>query len=120
MIVGIGTDLIEIERVKKACIKPAFFTRCFSIREQKLIGNNMIKAAGNWAVKESVGKSFGTGISGFELYEIEVLRDERGKPYVELSGHARKIMEELKIDTIHVSISNTVEYAVAYVISERK
>lgn len=120
MIVGIGTDLIEIERVKKACEKPSFFTRCFSIKEQKLIGENWVKAAGNWAVKESVGKSFGTGISGFGLNEIEVLRDEYGKPYVELKGRALEMQEERNIDVIHVSISNTKEYALAYVVSERK
>ncbi len=119
MIVGIGTDLVEIERVKKACKKSVFFTRCFSVREQELIQDNMGRAAGNWAVKEAVGKSFGTGISGFELYEIEVLRAQNGKPYVELSGRAKLLMEELQIDTIHVTITNTDKYALAYVISER-
>ncbi len=119
MIIGIGTDLIEIERVKKACESQAFYTRCFSIKEQNLIGDNFSKAAGNWAVKEAVGKSFGTGISGFGLNEIEVLRNEKGKPYVVLTGKAKLKSQELGIDKIHVSISNTKEYALAYVISER-
>lgn len=119
MIVGIGTDLVEIKRVEKACLSSAFFTRCFSIREQELIGTNMDKAAGNWAVKEAVSKSFGTGISGFDMNEIEVLRDDRGKPYVELIGRARDKQQELNIDFIHVSISNIKEYALAYVVSER-
>lgn len=119
MIVGIGTDLVEIERVKKACKKSVFFTRCFSVREQELIQDNMSRAAGNWAVKEAVGKSFGTGISGFGLNEIEVLRNHNGKPYVELTGSAKLLMDKLQINTIHVSITNTDTYALAYVISER-
>ncbi|MFI3170866.1 MAG: holo-ACP synthase [Eubacteriales bacterium] len=119
MIVGIGTDLIEIERVRKACQKQAFYTRCFSVREQELIKENMSKAAGNWAVKESIGKCFGTGISGFQLNEIEVLRDKKGKPYVELYGSAQNLCAQLEIDTIHVSITNTEDYAIAYVIAER-
>lgn len=119
MIVGIGTDLIEIERVEKACLRSGFFTRCFSIKEQALIKENMSKAAGNWAVKEAVSKSFGTGVVGFELNEIEVLRDNLGKPYVELTGRALAKQKSLGIDVIHASISNTKDYAIAYVISER-
>lgn len=119
MIVGIGIDMIEIERAKKACQKKAFLTRCFSVREQELIKNNYEKAAGNWAVKESVGKCLGVGITGFELYEVEVLRNEKGKPYIELSGKALKLSQEMGIDHIHVSISNTKVYAIAYVICEK-
>ncbi|MFI3209189.1 MAG: holo-ACP synthase [Eubacteriales bacterium] len=119
MIIGIGTDLVEIERVEKACQKQSFYTRCFSIREQKLINNNWTKAAGNWAVKESVGKSFGTGISGFALTDIEVLRNQQGKPYVELSNRALELSKQLEVNTIHVTISNTKSYAMAYVIAEK-
>ncbi len=118
MIVGIGIDLIEIKRVEKACKNKTFFTRCFSIREQKLIGENYSRAAGNWAVKEAVGKVFGTGISGFELTDIEVLRDEKGRPYCELKNQALIISENLNISKLHVSITNTKEYAAAYVIGE--
>lgn len=118
MIIGVGTDLIEIERVKKACDRQGFFTRCFSINEQNLIKVDLIKAAGNWAVKESVSKAFGTGISGFDLCEIEVLRDEKGKPFINLFGKALAISNELGIKKLHVSISNTKDYALAYVVAE--
>ena len=82
MISGIGTDMIEIQRIVKACQKQAFLMRCFSMEELKFVRNDPIKAAGNWAVKEAVGKAFGTGISGFEMNEIEVLREKNGRPYV--------------------------------------
>lgn len=118
MIIGIGTDLIEIERIRKACSNQAFLMRCFSIREQKFIGENMSRAAGNWAVKEAVSKVFGTGVSGFDLTDIEVLRDEKGKPYVVLFNQAAVISHALGIRRLHISISNTKEYAVAYVVGE--
>jgi holo-[acyl-carrier protein] synthase len=118
MIVGIGTDIIEIQRIEKACEKEAFFVRCFTKEERKLIGSNYAKAAGNFAVKEAVSKVFGTGIRGFELADIEVLRDELGKPYVNLYRNALKIAEKIKITKLHISISNTKEYAVAYVVGE--
>lgn len=118
MIVGIGTDLVEIKRVEKACSKEHFFTRCFSVKERNLIGKDSSKAAGNWAVKEAIAKAFGTGINGFDLDEITVLRDDKGAPFVNLEGKAKDKAKELGIKNIHISISNTKEYAVAYVICE--
>lgn len=118
MIIGIGTDIIEIQRIKKACEKEAFFMRCFTEKERILIGINYTKAAGNFAVKEAVSKVFGTGIRGFELSDIEVLRNELGKPYVKLYRNALEIAKELKITRLHISISNTKDYAVAYVVGE--
>lgn len=118
MVIGIGTDMIEIERVEKACRRGTFFTRCFSIREQELIGQNYTKAAGNFAVKEAVSKVFGTGICGFGLCDIEVLRDELGKPYVNLYNGAQHLANQLGIRHIHVSISNTNIYAAAFAVGE--
>ena len=51
-------------------------------KERELIGGHPQKAAGNFAVKEAISKVFGTGVRGFGLKDIEVLRDPRGKPYV--------------------------------------
>lgn len=118
MIIGIGTDLIEIQRIKKACVKEAFFVRCFTEKERELIGKNYTKAAGNFAVKEAVSKVFGTGVRGFELADIEVLRDELGKPYVNLYRNAFIIAKKNKITKLHISISNTKDYALAYVVGE--
>ncbi len=118
MIVGIGIDLIEIQRVENACKKQHFFTRCFSLKEREMLGNDYVKAAGNWAAKEAVSKAFGTGVVGFELNEIEVLREKNGKPYVVLQGRAQEISESVGISRIHVSITNTSQYASAYVVAE--
>ncbi|WP_099467995.1 holo-ACP synthase [Konateibacter massiliensis] len=118
MIIGIGTDIIEVQRIKKACEKEAFFMRCFTERERELIGDNGVRAAGNFAVKEAVAKVFGTGFRGFKLTDIEVLRDELGKPYVNLYGNASKLAKKQGINKLHISISNTKDYAIAYVIGE--
>ena len=118
MVKGIGTDLIEIERIKKACDTEAFLVRCFTEKERNMIKDNSRRAAGNFAVKEAVSKVFGTGVSGFSLKDIEVLRDDFGKPYVNLYGRAKVISETLGIDRIHVSISNTKTLAVAFAVGE--
>lgn len=118
MIVGIGTDLIEIQRVKRACLKEAFLTRCFTEKEIKMFANDFTKAAGNFAVKEAVSKVFGTGIRNYKLTDIEVLRDEYGKPFVILNNNAKLLADGLGITAMHVSITNTKEYAQAFAIGE--
>ena len=118
MIVGIGTDLIEIDRVKKACEKEAFFTRCFTKREQEAFREKPVSLAGNFAVKEAVSKLFGTGFTGFGPEHIEVLRDPAGKPTVALLGPAKELADALGIQRIFVSITNTKEYAMAVAVGE--
>ncbi len=118
MIIGIGIDLIEIERIKKACAKEAFLLRSFTSAEIECIGGRAERAAGNFAVKEAVSKAMGTGFRGMSLNEIEVLRDDLGKPFVRLYGRAGAKAEALGIARWHVSISNTKTLAMAYVIGE--
>ena len=120
MITGIGVDLIEIERIGKACEKEGFLKRCFTEDEIRLIDRNWSRAAGNFAVKEAVAKMFGTGFRGFFLKDIEVLRDQAGKPYVKLYGKAAGLAKEQGLSVIHVSITNTKNYANAFVGGENR
>lgn len=120
MIVGVGTDLVEMERIRMACGKETFLNRIFTKEERKLIQKDFKKAAGNFAVKEAVVKVFGTGFGQVAPIEIETLRDEAGKPYVILHGQAKHVALELGITHIHVSITNTKEYASAFAIGEHQ
>ena len=74
--------------------------------------------AGDFACKEAVAKCFGTGFRGFRPIDIEVLRDELGKPYVVLHGAARTLYEQLGGHSIQVSISDTKELVIAFAILE--
>lgn len=118
MILGIGTDMIEIARIQKACEKEAFLTRTFTERECRQANGNASMLAGNFAIKEAVAKSFGTGFRTFMPGDIEVLRDELGKPYVVLYGGAEKLAEKMGMHVIHASITNTADYALGFVVGE--
>lgn len=118
MIVGIGTDLIEITRIGKACEKQAFLSRIYTEEECRLAGGNISRLAGNFAVKEAVSKALGTGFRTFMPVDIEVVRDELGKPYVNLYGGAKERAKEVGAERIHVSITNTKEYAQAFAVAE--
>ena len=118
MIFGIGNDLVAVERVAKACEKEGFLTRTFTAKEIEAFKDKPQSLAGNFAVKEAVAKCFGTGFRGFELTDIEVLRDPNGKPYVNLYNGALFLYNNLKISNVFVSISNTEEFAMAMAVME--
>ena len=118
MIAGVGTDMIEIGRIRRACEKEAFLTRVYTQEECQQAGGNYARLAGTFAVKEAVAKVLATGFRSFGPAEIEVLRDSLGKPYVRLYGGARELADRLSIKEIHVSITNTKDYAVAFAMGE--
>ncbi len=118
MIYGVGIDLIEIRRVEKALQNEAFLKRAFTEEERRQACGKSKRLVGNFAVKEAVAKALKTGFRGFELNDIEVLRDELGAPYVKLYGGALRIYEALGSKSIHVSIADIKELVTAYAVIE--
>ncbi len=118
MVIGVGTDLVEIQRMEKACQKESFLAYTFTDQERRQAKESISSLAGDFAVKESVAKALGTGFRGFGPKDIEALRDELGKPYVKLYGGAAKRAKALGIGDIQVSITNTREYAAAFVVAQ--
>ena len=116
MIAGIGTDLVEIYRIEEMILRGRHLSRIFTTTELAYAKDNATTLAGNFAVKEAVSKVFGTGFFGVEPYEIEVLRNESGAPYVKLYGKAKEIAKDKQVSRIHVSITNTREFAQAFAI----
>jgi holo-[acyl-carrier protein] synthase len=118
MIIGIGNDLIEIDRVIKACKNQAFREKYYTKKELDLAIKQHQKLADNFAVKEAISKMLGTGFREIRPIEIEVLRDTLGKPYVNLYGKALELSNLLGINKIFVTISNTKKYSSAFVVGE--
>jgi holo-[acyl-carrier protein] synthase len=127
MIVGIGTDLVEISRMRKALEQSTgsrFLERILTPRERELAlkrkGRLAEFAAGRFAAKEAIVKALGCGIGkqiGFQ--DVEVLPDALGKPECRIvdeaitrAGHGNSIR-------IHISITHTESMASAYAIAER-
>ena len=119
MIHGIGTDIIEIDRISKTIENTSFCSRYFSEDENDYFlkkNNHPQTIAGNFAAKEAFSKALGTGFRNLCLKDISVLRDALGKPYIKLSGNATGLVDENKI---FVSISHSEKYALAYVVIEK-
>lgn len=122
MIAGIGTDIIEISRIKKAFEKSgmSFLERIFTDQEIAYFKSSNFSIqtiSGTFAGKEAAVKAMGTGIRGFKWKDLEILRDKKGKPHVFLRGEAAKAASERGIGRIFISISHCREYAVAYAIA---
>lgn len=120
MIIGIGCDIIDIDRIGKSIQKESFVRRVYTAAEQDMSGSKASFYADNFAVKEAVSKCFGTGIRGFSLTDIECLRDEIGKPYVVLHGKALEKAVAMGIGDIQVSISNTACQSMAFAIAQQE
>ena len=120
MIVGIGNDIIEIERIEKAISKEGFKNKIYSQRELENIekrGNRTETYAGIFSAKEAISKAIGTGVRGFSLTDLEILNDDLGKPYVVVSEKLNKILRNKKEDyQIEISISHSKKYAIAMAI----
>lgn len=125
MIFGIGTDIIEINRIEKAIMRSqSFCDKIFTKREQTYCnGRNNARFesyAARYAAKEALFKALGTGYRyGFAFSEIEVLNDELGKPEIEVYGKVFKFLKENHIVQIHLSLSHAKDKAVAYVVLEK-
>lgn len=117
-IIGIGTDLIEIRRVCQAYARESFQRKYFTERERELIQKRPSRAATAFAGKEAVVKAMGTGFRGILPSEIEILREPDGAPCVRLSGQAAEQAERLGVNKVHISLTDTEELAMAYVVME--
>ena len=120
MIIGIGNDIIEIERIEKAISKEDFKNKIYSQRELENIqkrGNRTETYAGIFSAKEAISKAIGTGVREFSLTDLEILNDDLGKPYVIVSEKLDKILRNKKEDyQIEISISHSKKYAIAMAI----
>jgi|LSQX01.2.fsa_nt_gb holo-[acyl-carrier protein] synthase len=125
MIAGIGIDLVDIERIKQIIIKweEHFLNKVYTPNEIKYCEertyNRFQTYAGFFAAKEACVKALGTGIQeGIKWKDIEIRNDNRGEPFICLSGLAQASASNKEISNIRVSISHSKKLATAQVIME--
>ena len=125
MIFGIGTDIVDINRIKSMDSLSAFANKILSENEIKVFsdleeGKQATYLSKQFAGKEAISKAIGTGISGdIKFKEIEILRDEGGRPIFNPVGNLKEILANLGITKTHVSLSDEKDYAIAFAILEK-
>jgi len=123
MIFGIGTDIIEVERIRKQIsAQNKFKEKIFTSAEIEYCELKKSKAqnyAARFAAKEAFFKAIGTGWrGGLAFHEVEIVNDDLGKPEIVLSGKAAGFYNEKNFKKIHVSMSHIKDYACANVVIE--
>ena len=121
VILGVGIDLCEIDRMQEAIEKPGYLKRFFSPREQEYIlsrGKGAAQsAAGCFAAKEAALKALGCGIA-MPISQVVVMHTPQGAPYYDLQGEAEKKMREMGGKRMHLSITHTGNMAAAVAVLE--
>jgi holo-[acyl-carrier protein] synthase len=124
LIVGLGVDITEVERIQGAIERQGerLLRRIYTPAEIaycELFRNKFERYAGRFAVKEAAMKALGTGWShGVRWVDIEVVREKGGRPVLVLAGEAKKIAERMGVKNIAITITHTENQALAQVIFE--
>ena len=122
MIIGLGTDIAELARIKASYDRfgKRLLQKILTEEEQQYLPESPIAyIAGRFAAKEATVKALGTGFSdGIGLLDVEVLRGPAGQPLLRLHGSARQLAEAMGMRTAHISISHDRNAAVAVVVLE--
>lgn len=118
----IGTDIIEISRVRSAAARhPAFYDKILSNREKIYClgkADPVTSLAGRFAAKEAVLKCLGLGLRGLSWHDLEIIPDELGAPQAFFSENLKRHLEGRGIKAVKVSISHSREYAMAVAVGE--
>ncbi|MEH6627331.1 MAG: holo-ACP synthase [Motiliproteus sp.] len=125
MILGIGTDIVEVIRMKQALenFGDRFAARILTANEMgeyRTQHSPEAFLAKRFAVKEAAAKALGTGLAkGLSWQHIELGHDELGAPQLYFSGRALELQQQRGIASLHVSLADEREYVVAFVILEK-
>ena len=125
MIVGLGTDIIEIVRIGQMIERHGeiFLQRVYTDGEIRYCQRRKEcyqHFAGRWAAKEAVMKTLGTGWTrGVSWQDIEVRTRKSGQPTINVTGTARDFARKMEIDEILITISHCRNYATATAVALR-
>jgi holo-[acyl-carrier protein] synthase len=126
MIKGIGTDIVDIERIERALARhpQAFSRRVLHPNEQEIFAHHhqpCAYLAKRFAAKEALSKALGTGIAkGVSFHEIEVKNDTMGRPLFVLHQQTKVVAENMGVTNSFLTLADEKHYAIAYVILEGK
>ena len=124
MIAGLGTDMIEVERVATKMMKGSGFKELVFSKNEiaycEVKANKFEHYAARFAAKEAFFKALGTGwLNGTAFNEIEIINDEKGKPYFNFLGATAILLETMNFKNISVSLTHLKTIASAVVIIEK-
>jgi holo-[acyl-carrier protein] synthase len=125
VIVSIGIDIVEVYRIRQTLIRtPRFAERVFTPAERAYCAARGAASAqsfaARFAAKEALLKALQTGWRGkITWQDIEIISGENNVPRLEIQGEAKRILENLGANRVHLSLSHTTDHAIAQVVLEK-
>ncbi|MDR3303507.1 MAG: holo-ACP synthase [Treponema sp.] len=123
MIIGIGIDIVHVNRMIRWQNTPALLARYFHPDE---LSNALAKGSGatlslaaRFAAKEALGKALGTGLANIVLKDIKVVNSHNGRPEIELFRTALRALNESGANRVHISLTHERDNAVAMIVLEK-
>ncbi len=123
MIIGVGIDAVEIERMRKFDPASAFVRRVFTEEERAAVsGDAAAYYAARFAVKEAVYKALAPALDGeaVDLRQISSLHRPDGSPYAADTIYMKKLLQKAGADTVHISVTTEAGLAIAIAVAERR
>ncbi len=122
MVIGIGIDLVDIERFRRSLERtPSMRERLFTESELAYVEpkvDPVPSLAARFAAREAVMKALGLGLGAFSFHDVWVERAESGAPSLVVTGRAAELAEEAGVSTWHLSLTHSDSTAAAYVVAE--
>ena len=124
MIFGVGTDILQVCRMRTALSRPpALMKRILTPSELKACHDSSDSAlfmAKRFAAKEAIVKALGSGIGrGVSWQHVEVIHSAAGQPHVILSGGAQQLAVHEGVVNVHLSYSDEKDFIVAFAVAEK-
>ncbi len=122
VIVGIGVDAVEVDRMRQILQRTPTFRERFTPGEQadaEQRNDPSERYAARFAAKEAVMKALGVGLGAFGFHDVETVLAESGAPSLRLTGQAAQLSAAAGVTEWHVSLTHTGSTAIAMVVAER-
>ena len=122
MIIGVGTDIFLMSRLVITHEEDAFIQRAYTQNERDEASkrdNKHLYYATRFCAKEAVYKAISSINLEFKPSDIEILTDEKGKPYATIHGKTKKELDKLGNINIQVSISYDTDYAISFALAQK-
>lgn len=122
MIVGIGVDAVEVDRMRQILQRTPTFRERFTPLERadaELRNDPSERYAARFAAKEAVMKALGVGLGAFGFHDVETVLAESGAPSLRLSGQAAVLASAAGVNSWHISLTHTGSTAIAMVVAEQ-
>ena len=122
MIVGIGVDAVEVDRMRQILQRTPTFRERFTPLERadaEMRNDPSERYAARFAAKEAVMKALGVGLGAFGFHDVETVLAESGAPSLRLSGQAAVLASAAGVNSWHVSLTHTGSTAIAMVVAEQ-